>query len=617
MIHELKTQRIARMALLTICCLFLRAAGLPRTARAGTTPDSQPEIFCEFSSDRAPIDRERVTLFVDGRDVTSQARIQAWRVSYVPPAPLAPGVHSVRVVVKDLAGSAGEKAWDFTIDPDADAATAPLLAFAPPTPANGSALIRGDVSVSVQAQPGAAVPDPQTLRTRLFRDGAPAPLVPTWRSLNGSATLDLPGLAPGHYALSVSAAGARGITTAFTVDTQPPQITAFEIIPDRIDAQGHFSVRLTVSDTPANNLSECILYFQKQGAPVAEKHVRAANGTNDIMLRARDMGISPQGEYTAGAECVDAAGHRTASALNPRLTVSGALSQLSGLDATAARNNKSFFIDPLPRTVDTDRVAVRGQGPAGADLILYVNSIPTHNRRADASGEFRFDAVALAPGDNEIMVAAEDASGLPAAETAPVTVVYEPAADEPFAVADNNPDMLATDETIGDDPPVVDDPATANPVDDPMMEPPVVEDPVVPDPIIDEPAIEEPIIEDPDPVIEEPAMEDPVIQDPVIEEPAEDPVDPELTIQAPGGADRNQGTVPIHGTAPPGLAVTLYLNGNAVASATANNGGQFHFQRVDLAVGDNELHVTAIAGGVEFRSPSITIVRETQHTQGP
>jgi hypothetical protein len=77
------------------------------------------QIGARLSDDGRGVDRNSVTLRVDGRDVTRQARITDDEVQYR--ADLDPGRHSVELAVRDRAGNLARKAWSFdVVDADRD-----------------------------------------------------------------------------------------------------------------------------------------------------------------------------------------------------------------------------------------------------------------------------------------------------------------------------------------------------------------------------------------------------------------------------------------------------------------------------------------------------------------
>lgn len=546
---------------------------------AGTTPNAQPEIFCEFSSNRAPIDRDSVRIEVDGRDVTRDAIVQPWRVSYTPAAPLALGRHFVRVTVRDLEGAQGVKQWEFTVDPAAHETQPATMAFAPPTPANGAVLTHGDgIVIAAKTETPGSAPS-RNPNLKLFRNGVPvsAPEPGSWSYHGDGFSVSLPALPPGRYAAVLSAPGAeREISTAFVVAPDPPRIASFSVEPSRISASGGLTAVLFIEDASGAGADSCVLSFTRNGRSVSAKTIRAAMGANRLMLQASSIEPTPAGNYQASIQCVDAAGRATNQAGPVSFTIESAPSQLAAMDAPASRGVSALLVDRLPTKVAVSHIDITGKAPPNSNLALFVNGARALERTADTWGAFCFTSVPLDPGDNTIFVAVEDSAGLSYIESNRVQVAY---IEPETAVAHlPEPDM----------PPAVEpEPGPATDIN------PVTPEPVIPDPV---------------PVPGTPDEPEPVEQ----QEPA--PVLVELTVHVPPGASHGN-NVPVRVSAPPGASVSLYVNGVLTATASANIGGQAHFSELDFDSGDNELYASAIIDGAEIRSPAVT-VHVQPHSRG-
>lgn len=81
-------------------------------ANGSATGCSSPLIGAGYSDNRAGIDTGRVTLTVDGQDVTGGATITANSISY-PPGALEDGLHTVSLTVDDLSGNSASASWQF------------------------------------------------------------------------------------------------------------------------------------------------------------------------------------------------------------------------------------------------------------------------------------------------------------------------------------------------------------------------------------------------------------------------------------------------------------------------------------------------------------------------
>ncbi len=92
-------------------------------------------ISASFQDNRA-VDLKSVRLVLDNRDVTSQALVSGADISY--PVDLASGHHSVLLSLRDSAGNATTRAWQFTIgpasEPTATVTPTPTITSLPPTP---------------------------------------------------------------------------------------------------------------------------------------------------------------------------------------------------------------------------------------------------------------------------------------------------------------------------------------------------------------------------------------------------------------------------------------------------------------------------------------------------
>lgn len=105
--------------------LDMRGGDHDRDDRAPVISDISPDhgarvdergrtrISARFSDDGTGIDTGSLSLRVDGRDVTAQARIDAGEVRYR--EDLAPGRHTVELVVRDRAGNVGRRVWNFDV----------------------------------------------------------------------------------------------------------------------------------------------------------------------------------------------------------------------------------------------------------------------------------------------------------------------------------------------------------------------------------------------------------------------------------------------------------------------------------------------------------------------
>lgn len=73
-------------------------------------------ISAQLSDPGSGVDSNSVHLYLNGRDVTSDATVMQTSVSYTPLQSLVAGFQLVRVVVQDRAGNHSERTWRFTVE---------------------------------------------------------------------------------------------------------------------------------------------------------------------------------------------------------------------------------------------------------------------------------------------------------------------------------------------------------------------------------------------------------------------------------------------------------------------------------------------------------------------
>ena len=80
-----------------------------------TVNTNSPAIYVTFVADAVPVDPSSITLWVDGRNVTSESVRSASFIQYLPSYTYHSGNVHVTVRVADLAGNTTTKSWNFTI----------------------------------------------------------------------------------------------------------------------------------------------------------------------------------------------------------------------------------------------------------------------------------------------------------------------------------------------------------------------------------------------------------------------------------------------------------------------------------------------------------------------
>ena len=96
------------------------------------TANPQPLIAVNFT-DNAPLNLASAKLFLNGTDVTADAKIYAGGLEYTPPTSLSDGVWNACVYIEDVAGNSNSTWWLFIVD-----TTPPLASNF--KPANGSTI---------------------------------------------------------------------------------------------------------------------------------------------------------------------------------------------------------------------------------------------------------------------------------------------------------------------------------------------------------------------------------------------------------------------------------------------------------------------------------------------
>lgn len=217
---------------------------IPKDGSSGA--DRTPVISFQVADIGIGVDPDTIAVTLDGTQVGVGATYAAGRFTYVPPAALGFGVHTVSVRVSDLAGNRSPAlAWSFTVadeDPPVIAGQRPLAGSIVP----GATVIAFDMSDA-----GTGL-DPATLRVDV--DGSD---VVSWGTLTGSHFSYAPGnLGAGVHTIGVTVADNSGnvagpVMWQFAVaDPARVAVTATSV-PSRITAGG--SARLRYRATANGN----------------------------------------------------------------------------------------------------------------------------------------------------------------------------------------------------------------------------------------------------------------------------------------------------------------------------------------------------------------------------
>lgn len=112
-------------------------------ADRSSTPSLRPLISATFN-DTSGVNASGVAARLDLMDITPSAQVTPAGMQYVPPSNLVEGLHTVTVIVPDMAGNTATVSWTFRVD-----ATAPTISSM--SPGNGATIQSFGDSVSISA----------------------------------------------------------------------------------------------------------------------------------------------------------------------------------------------------------------------------------------------------------------------------------------------------------------------------------------------------------------------------------------------------------------------------------------------------------------------------------
>ena len=119
-----ETYRVRTLARRAVPAPEVRALEPPPNA---TLANGSVTIRAAIDVGGTPLAPGGIALFLDKRPVTSDLVFQAGELRYTPPAPLAPGLHSVGVEATNDAGARGVARWTFTVEGEPAATPLPAL----------------------------------------------------------------------------------------------------------------------------------------------------------------------------------------------------------------------------------------------------------------------------------------------------------------------------------------------------------------------------------------------------------------------------------------------------------------------------------------------------------
>ena len=360
---------------------------VPQTlpADGSVTSDSTPAILAGFSDSSGEIDSTSIGLWLDGVDITSMSVVSVTfdsdlggyaigTVSYIPSAPLADGMHTVKTQVGDSAGNLEEFTWQFYVD-----TTAPSLEI--DYPSTDVTIPTNYITITGATEPEATV----------VVCGVEVP-VNSDGSFSGLCYELLEG--PEPNILTIRAEDPSGntaiVTRLVTVDTHPP------VLEYLITSEPQTHPTNAESVTVSGKFNETVeLTVAGKIAPVNW------DGTFEIVIPLEE------GTNTIEIDAVDAAGHGFYS--NDTVIVRDTVAPI--LTVSIPENN----VDPLTGEALVAIINVTGTVSSDVQMVT-VNGLSV----VPSNGVFSKE-VTLSYGANEITVKATDVAGNTATEALSVT----------------------------------------------------------------------------------------------------------------------------------------------------------------------------------------------------
>lgn len=295
------------------------------------------------------------------------------------------GPYVVEAIATDEAGNSSTDSHTIVID-----TTPPAAAIL--SPADGASLASSTVTISGQAEPGAAV----TVTVSDAAGNVVATLTPAL-DMAGVWSVDASMLADGDYVVVASAqdpAGNVGTSApvGFTVDTVAPTLTNStpSLTQDNTP---------TISGTTEPDASVTITVLDAGGNVVATLNATAdASGHFSV-----DAPLLSDGTYSLDFDAVDAAGNTADLLEQDALTVDTTPPSLT----VTAPADGSVTNDTTPR--------IEGSAEPGSVVTITItdgagNVVETISASVDASGNYSEEAASLADGPYTVTVTAEDAA---------------------------------------------------------------------------------------------------------------------------------------------------------------------------------------------------------------
>lgn len=426
--------------------------------------NAKPTIAAEYADDGIGINPAETKLFIDGVDVSGQAQSSPNKVTYTPAAPLADGIHKVKLDIDDKAGNPASVTWTFTLHtkpPVVKINSHRANQYVNQTPimvtgsvnnvnvrvmVNGVAasLERGVFSAKVNIVEGSntitAVATDTFANTGLdsvavVLDSKPPTVEitgPQANSLMNSKIVTVSGVADGKAA-SVTVVTNPTKTGAVNADLAPGTFTAKEVrleegvntitakATSKAGNSATSSIKVTVDTIPPR-----ITLTAPKDQMLTNKKMIAVTGTIDDPLAVVKVNNTPvqvaKGVFTlSGVNLAEGSNTITATATDRAGNQAKAASVVVVLKTIPPAPPK---IGELPFVTRDTVITVKGTAEPASLVELYMNSSSKGSMKADEKGVFSFK-VNLQEGNNAFSAVTSDAVGNVSASSAVVNVFLD------------------------------------------------------------------------------------------------------------------------------------------------------------------------------------------------
>ncbi len=426
--------------------------------------NAKPTITAEYSDDGIGINPAETKLFIDGVDVSAQAQATPNKVTYTPAAPLADGVHRVKVDIDDKAGNPASVTWSFTLHtqppkikinshkPNQYVNQSPIVVTGSVDNANVRVMVNGVVgslergvfSARVNIVEGSntitAVATDPFVNTGMdsivvVLDSKPPTVEitgPQSNSLINSKTVTVSGIADGKAA-AVTVVTSPTRTGAVAADLAPGTFTAKEvrleegvntITAKAVSKAGNSatsSIKVTVDTVPPR-----ISLTAPKDQVLTNKKMIAVTGTIDDSLATVKVNNTPvqvsKGFFTlSGVNLAEGSNSITATATDRAGNQAKAASIIVVLKTIPPAPPK---LGDLPFVSRDTVITVKGTAEPASLVELFMNSVSKGSLKADEKGAVAFK-VNLQEGNNAFSAVTSDAVGNVSASSTVVNVFLD------------------------------------------------------------------------------------------------------------------------------------------------------------------------------------------------